>query len=154
MSTSKPMYVFVYGSLLPGLHNHVLLQNSILIEQGTTVGALFSMGAFPALVTNSHLRKPIDLNVKGAVYEIDNNTLLDLDALEGYVDGAAHNLYERVTVDVTLNSGAVVQAFAYAASEYILQSIIEMHLPQVHNGDWKAWADRYVTPYRDADLAI
>lgn len=153
MSQSQ-LRVFVYGSLLPGLHNHPLIQGAEEVSSGTITGVLFSMGAFPALVTNDHLREPVDLQVKGIVYNIDTDILADLDALEGYVQGADYNLYERILVDVSLPSGEKISAFVYAASAYILRDIVECRLPQVNNGDWAAWAARYVTPYRNSVLEI
>lgn len=152
--SNTPIRVFVYGSLLPGLHNHQLIRGASEVSAGTITGVLFSMGAFPALVTNAHLREPVDLQVKGIVYDIDSGILADLDALEGYVQGADYNLYERILVDVTLPSGEKLAAFVYAGSEYILRDIVECRLPQVPNGDWAAWAARYVTPYRDSVLEI
>lgn len=153
--TSPTMHkVFVYGSLLPGLQNNFFLETARQVSSGTIVGLLFSMGAFPALVTNTFLSEPTTDTVKGMLYEVNDFTLMDLDSLEGYLPGRAGNLYERELVPVTLPSGEIVEAYVYSGSLRILQSIIHDRLPHVPDGDWMLWAERYIIPHLAKDLAI
>lgn len=146
--------VFVYGSLLPGLQNSFLLDGSSAVGAGKTTGLLFSMGAFPAVVLNKYLTEPTDATIKGMVYQVSPEVLADLDALEGYVEGMRGNLYDRDTVSVQMETGNVIEALIYNASPRIINMILSNQLPYVENGDWMAWAVRYVTPHLDKVLEI
>lgn len=70
--------VFVYGSLKRGYHNHHLLMHSRFIGTGRTPPRfdLLDLGSFPAAIAGKH-------QMTGEVFEIDNETLKDLDRLEG-----------------------------------------------------------------------
>lgn len=95
--------VFVYGSLKAGYHNHNTLANSPLISTGTTEPnyQMISFGSFPALIEG-------DKAYEGEIYEVDNNTLQQLDYLEGYPD-----FYNRSQVDIELPNGDVQKCWVY-----------------------------------------
>jgi gamma-glutamylcyclotransferase (GGCT)/AIG2-like uncharacterized protein YtfP len=86
--------VFVYGTLMQGYGNHRLLENSRFVAQATTSApaTLVNVGWFPAITTLDAGPCP----VAGEVYEVNAETLANLDRLEG-----VPSLYtrERVTVD-------------------------------------------------------
>lgn len=72
--------IAVYGSLKQGFGNHRLLSNSKflgadVIPSGYT---MYSLGGFPAIVEGGS--NPLLVEV----YEVDRNTLIQLDGLEGH----------------------------------------------------------------------
>ena len=89
-----PSRVFVYGSLLRGLHNHHLLHTAkltrapantaaaefVLVDSGS--GYPFALAADRAWASDA--RKPSVL--LGEVYEVSDATLSQLDTLEGHPD--------------------------------------------------------------------
>lgn len=71
--------VFVYGSLKIGYSNHVVLRGADYVGEDTTADPawyMFSMGGFPGVVRGDKL-------ITGEVYEVDDEGLSHLDALEG-----------------------------------------------------------------------
>jgi len=148
LDPSSTMFsVFVYGSLLPGLHNHILIRHAECIGDGEISGVLFSMGAFPAIVPLRFFKdKTLTNTVKGKVYQVDRDTMSDLDTLEGYTPGSHSNLYDRAIVPVHMKSGSTLDAFVYQASHYIVSNIAQGQNPIVPEGDWATYARHYVTP--------
>lgn len=116
--------VFVYGSLMRGFGNHVLLQDQTFIGNATVAEfALHSLGGFPAAV-------PDDGNagdIRGEVYEVDDAALARLDRLEGHP-----TFYERQDVEVwseNLNGYLPAQMYVY-------QHHVDAPVP---NGDWREY---------------
>jgi len=85
-------YVFTYGTLKQGFGNHRLLETSKYISTTTTTEKYFmgSYSAFPIVIENN-----ADYNIVGEVYEVSDDTMYQLDLLEG--NGT---LYQRKTVRV------------------------------------------------------
>jgi gamma-glutamylcyclotransferase (GGCT)/AIG2-like uncharacterized protein YtfP len=138
-------FVFVYGSLLPGLHNHILIQHADCLGDGEIPGVLFSLGTFPALVPLKFFQdKTLKNMVHGKVYAVDSDTLSDLDTLEGYTPGAHNNLYDRELVPVRMHDGSTKGAFVYQASYQIVRDISRGGYPPVPDGKWGAFAQKYV----------
>jgi len=73
-------YVFVYGTLKKGYPNHRYLENSDFMGNATINGTLLDIGSFPALLPK---KEGDNSQVIGEVYGIDNETLANLDSLEG-----------------------------------------------------------------------
>jgi len=122
--------VFVYGSLLEGLHNHsVLGKHKKLVGTGNIKG--FNMwsinDAFPAIMP---VRKGI---IVGEVYEVDDETMVDLDRLEG--NGF---MYQRELVFVRMKDSELIRAWIYV---YIRQDISKGICPFIPNGDWRTYLD-------------
>lgn len=95
------MKVFVYGTLKRGYGNNRLLTEQTFVGEAFT-GGFFDMinSGFPVLIPNDdgHV-------VKGEVFEIDTNiedTLAQLDALEGYRGEGKNNMYDRKEIRVKL----------------------------------------------------
>jgi gamma-glutamylaminecyclotransferase len=89
-------YVFVYGTLMKGLSNHALLENSEMVAKGEINGRVFDAGSFPALVPPDHSEENwASQTVRGEVYSVDQKTLDRLDILEGHP-----NLYVRKHIAV------------------------------------------------------
>lgn len=98
--------VFVYGSLKKGFSNHSLIANSKFLGSTETVGRnyrMFSLSYFPTVAETDST----DFAVIGELYEVDSNTLRELDLLEG--NG---HLYNRKLVKVYCGLD-VVEAWMY-----------------------------------------
>lgn len=73
-------HVFVYGTLLSGLHNHYLLKDSLFIGyfESKQKMSMFCSG-IPYVFT-----RPAKYSIKGEIYEVDDTVLARLDSLEGH----------------------------------------------------------------------
>ena len=80
--------VYVYGSLKRGYALHSLLAHSTFVGTAMTepLYRLFDLGHYPGLV-----EWPAGLAVHGELYDVDEATLVELDAAEG----VAEELYVR-----------------------------------------------------------
>lgn len=145
--TETDLY-FVYGSLLPGLHNHVVIKDATLISDGSIRGLLVDLGSFPALIPSELLRNPTTETVRGKVYQVtDPLMVLDLDTLEGYDPRSRHNLYEKIQVDVRCADGRQRKANVYAASHLLMQQLSGQE-SLVPDGDWPAHLRNKIELYR------
>ena len=119
--------VFVYGSLLKGLGNHRLLEESTLI--GTTRSPqgfnMVDLGAFPGVLVDEKITEG---TVIGEVYEVDETTMRRLDGLEGY----NRDYPERGMYDKKLITTEFGEAFIYTYNSHFSGST-----KFVENGDWK-----------------
>lgn len=83
--------VFVYGSLLPGLHNHGVISPYIVdSRQGRVRGRLVDFGPYPALIADE------ERTVRGMWMTVTLAALPGLDELEGFLGIEENNEYERV----------------------------------------------------------
>lgn len=134
MNATNPAYdasarhnVFVYGSLLSGLHNHPVI-NPTGAAQGTpgyTLTGQWTMhdlGAFPALRLDD-----AGGQVVGEVYAVDGPTMANLDRLEGFP-----RFYNRREVVVQTATGRVTCWVYYIADATRLR-----RCPRVKNNDWR-----------------
>lgn len=138
----NPRPVFVYGSLLTGLHNHRLLAGVAQTISPATVDdiRLYAQGnAFPyALRQTGEVTKGEVVTVSAEDWLM---TLVQLDSLESYSGPKADNHYNRVLADVTMEDGSTVEAWMYVASDDVAR-VVRKDLPIVPNGDWRAWKQR------------
>lgn len=132
---------FVYGTLRPGEPNYArLLAGQTASEAPATLpgAALFTAGPYPFLVTAPDLLLPGDA-VRGEVVALRppvyRLVLADLDRLEGYVEGGAQNLYERVVAEV-LTAGGPRRAWLYVAGAGALAEIRAGALRRIPGGVW------------------
>jgi len=129
--------VFVYGSLLSGLHNHGCLDGATFLGAARTLSGTWTMrdlGAFPAL---SHDDK--GGSVLGEAYEVDGEVMARLDRLEGFP-----RFYTRSLVRVALR-GRCIDAWVYHIEG-------RERGPVVPKNDWRTYlADR--EGIDDADLS-
>ena len=123
-------YVFFYGTLMtpfnrPGRQR--VDPHLAYIGRGRISAALFDLGIYPAAVPAS------DGRVLGEVYEVTNAdaVLRVLDEIEGYrTDEPEASLYTRVKTTVTLDIGAVVEAWAYFYNAPLGRA------PRIESGDY------------------
>ena len=113
--------LFVYGSLLEGLGNHRYLMGARLVRHARTAPAytLVSLGGFPGLLEVGTTR------VVGEVYEVDDETLVAVDRLEGH---PGH--YERVPIRLERR---------FRAEGYVLRRAGAASYPIVEGGDWRRY---------------
>jgi len=117
--------VFVYGSLMTGLHNHHYLAEARRSGEATIAAgkfAMISLGAFPGLILD-----PQGATVPGELYDVDGDTLAELDRLEGHP-----RCYRRRLVYVTCE-GNPVTALVYVLNSPRFQETL------VPDNDWRAF---------------
>lgn len=97
--------IFVYGSLREGMYNYdkYLKGNSIFLGYGYVKGSLYSLKgvSYPAILEGKE-------NILGEVYEIDDELLKEIDALEEYVPGDPNNDYNRILTTIYMQDGTTV----------------------------------------------
>ncbi len=110
--------VFVYGTLRQGESNHGLLGGRVPRRVVCTRAAweLVDLGAFPALLPGGTTA------VLGEVYEVDDDTLAELDILEGHPD-----YYQRQVI--ALDDGTVAHAYVMRREEVTDPT-------RITSGDW------------------
>ena len=114
MSTELPRFVFVYGTLLPGLAPAAIadvVATLRVVGAGTVPGRLYHLGAYPGCILDADCGGVIH----GQVMEIPDQAVLErLDGYEGY---AAHDdagsLFLRTVCDVTLGDGNQLRSWVY-----------------------------------------
>ena len=113
--------VFVYGSLLSGLHNHqAFLGSCKKLADAEIYGEMFSLGSFPAVISGKDV-------IKGEVYLLSPEQVKRLDFLE------SHPMwYRRTRVDSTVGE---VQTYLYVDEEELIE------YPRVNSGDWRAYLE-------------
>jgi gamma-glutamylcyclotransferase (GGCT)/AIG2-like uncharacterized protein YtfP len=114
--------VFVYGSLLSGLHNHDVLGGARCVGLGETAPSytMVSLGAYPGVVEGGRGR------VVGEVYEVNATTLARLDRLEGHP-----RFYTRKWVRLVDGSEAWM---------YVLPWAHARRGERIPGGDWRSVA--------------
>ena len=112
--------LFVYGTLMKGMRNHVYLEKAQFVGEATTEPKyeLMSNGSIPAMRDGKE-------TVRGELYEVDDETLSSLDVLEE----VNSKLYEKREIEI---SGK--KAVAYLGSSIFNFDTWE-HVP---NGDYRA----------------
>lgn len=96
--------LFVYGTLKRGFGNHDLLSESRFLGKAVTKDkyALYESG-----IPFVFKYQPVS-RIKGEVYEVSNDTLTNIDALEGHP-----YWYRREKVPVILEDGREMEAWIY-----------------------------------------
>jgi gamma-glutamylaminecyclotransferase len=124
--------VFVYGSLLSGLHNHRLLAGATPLGRAETGPAdflLLDLGGVPGAIG---VAPEAGHRIRGEVYDVDGPTLDRLDALEGHP-----RFYRRERVALLMAAGGREEAWMYllaAPGDYPARMY-----PRLPHGDWRAY---------------
>ena len=94
------MYLFVYGTLMKGFHNHYLIENFPFLGEYETVETFHLIGAkskaFPYLTSYKMSDNIPFTRVKGEIYNVSNEVIQRLDNLEGHPV-----VYIRRVIEVT-----------------------------------------------------
>jgi gamma-glutamylcyclotransferase (GGCT)/AIG2-like uncharacterized protein YtfP len=117
--------VFVYGTLRRGSAGAMAIRfpNSKFIAEAQVSGSLYDLGAYPGLLTNES-----NSLVIGEVYEVDDETLNELDEFEAASD------YLRKQVEISVGTHRRI-GWTYEPSleSYSLRTLIK-------SGDWIEYA--------------
>lgn len=117
--------VFVYGSLRKGASNAWRMERTRFIGSATVSGTLVKVDWYPGLVLKG------DTAVKGEVYEVDEQTLAELDAFEGIVSDEVYNgEYKRIKGKVQFEHDETCECFIYEWQLGVAAYEV------VANGDW------------------
>ena len=111
------MKLAVYGTLRNGDNNTGRVKNTSLVYPGHQ--------RFPAMIQ--------DYNGKGTVVEVHDVTSEDIAQYDMY-EGINIGLYDRVKVDVELDSGDKERVWAYVAGPRLLKMVDVFE--EIPNGDW------------------
>jgi len=105
------MYVFVYGTLKRGFSSHDLLEDSSFICETRTKEefAMVDLNLFPGVIKNKKISR-----IQGEVYDLDTNTLKQIDMYEG-------KWYSREKVE--LEAGFTAQMYFLIKNPFDLQDI-------------------------------
>lgn len=97
--------LFIYGTLKKGyIFNDKYLASAMFIGPVvTSTDYSLYVDGLPFMV-----QERADKGVKGELYEVDDETLDSIDALEGHP-----NVYKRCVIDVYMPDGSKVGAWAY-----------------------------------------
>lgn len=124
--------VFVYGSLMPDLHNHHYMQQSTYLKSCSTLPeyTMYSLGSFPGVCEGGTTA------IQGVLYCVDARTLSKLDQLEDHP-----NWYKRKVVQLpdVLSQNS---AWMYILPQHELQNMPASVVP---NGDWDTFQDTVLT---------
>ena len=110
---SEPKHIFVYGTLRADHDHHMarrLLAQARFVGRGRAPGRLYDCGWYPAALFDETEKRQI----VGDVFALnpDGRLLAELDAYE-----AGDPNYTRVPLDVTLDNGGAVVAWAYGVTK-------------------------------------
>jgi gamma-glutamylcyclotransferase (GGCT)/AIG2-like uncharacterized protein YtfP len=115
-----PDHLFVYGTLRADSGHPMarrLRAGARHVGRGSAPGSLYDFGDHPGAVFARDSR----YRVKGDVFRLGSNprVLTDLDRYEGVSgdDNADETFFHRVVVEVKLDNGETVEAWAYALNE-------------------------------------
>lgn len=125
-------YIFIYGTLLPGLRLHPHMRTGSMIAAAQCHAYLYDLGEYPGMV-RSVLGDPSC--VKGEVYTVDESLLNQLDELEGVVSGddaASLYLRQRILLEKPAELKSV-EVWSYFYNRPV------QGCPRVHSGDYKAY---------------
>jgi gamma-glutamylcyclotransferase (GGCT)/AIG2-like uncharacterized protein YtfP len=111
------MKLAVYGTLRNGNKNTGRVDNTSLVYPGHQ--------RFPAMIQ--------DYKGKGTVVEVHDVTSEDLAQYDMY-EGINIGLYERVKVDVDMDSGDKIKTWVYVAGQRLLDMVDIFE--EIPNGDW------------------
>ncbi|WP_411955287.1 gamma-glutamylcyclotransferase [Alkalibacillus sp. S2W] len=119
-------YVFVYGTLRYGERNHrIIAEEKLIAYQASIQGRMVDTElGFPAVVLDDSSW------VYGEVYEVSEETLIKINALEGY-EPKQDPYYERVQVEVKTDYG-----FLNAYTYYMVAHQVK-EWSTIASGDWR-----------------
>jgi gamma-glutamylcyclotransferase (GGCT)/AIG2-like uncharacterized protein YtfP len=114
--------IFVYGTLLRGQVNHLLMMSDAAFVRDACTAAryeLVDLGGYPALLEDGHTA------VSGEIYEVDDELLEELDVFE-----EVPFLYQRKPIQL-------VDGYVDA---YVMPRHRAVGAPRIADGDWRSLA--------------
>jgi len=129
--TEKTPYVFVYGTLMSGYSNNRLLSSSEMIDTATTEEEFTLLAhSFPYLVEEDGKSY-----VSGEIYKVSEDTLTNLDSLEGHP-----TWYERKVIKVITETGDRLEAWAY----FMPKSKLNGSAKLIESGSYREYTEEKV----------
>lgn len=145
------MNVFVYGSLMSGMHNHALLERYEAQRVGGVARtrpempwALFDLGSYPAMAVPAGEEMEVDAKgnpltrVVGEVWEVGPAGLAALDRLEG----VASRYYRRTAMLVEVETLGEYPSEMVLAAAYVQTWEQVQGRTRVPGGDWREYLRR------------
>ena len=130
--------IFVYGSLLSGMGNHVIIEKAKKLGTcKSPIGfEMIDLGYFPGALHTGNLNS----SLIGEVYEVDDYTFSRVNMLEGYNPmNPELGLYNR-TLIATDFGPAHIYTYNRSSADY--------HSRLVANGDWRTYlSNKYKSRY-------
>lgn len=116
--------ITVYGSLLSGLHNHYIIENSKMLGSFRTKPefSLYSLSSYPGIKTGGNTEVLME------VYEVDDKTARRVDNLEGYSPDRPATFYDKVPI---ITPWGIASVYIY------VNDIPEDRL--VESGNWREY---------------
>jgi gamma-glutamylaminecyclotransferase len=136
------MYLFVYGTLMKGFHNHHIIENFPFLGEYETVNKFHLVGAkskaFPYL-TKYEISPIIPFTrVKGEVYYVSNEVIQRLDNLEGHPV-----VYTRQSIEVT-DGISILNVNCYILDNEELAEQVKNNLgirfDSIPSGNWRDYS--------------
>jgi gamma-glutamylcyclotransferase (GGCT)/AIG2-like uncharacterized protein YtfP len=122
--------VFFYGTLMSPFNRAARLRvvdHLVYVDRGSISAALFDLGIYPAAVPAS------DARAWGELYQMTHPAIVlqDLDEFEGCcTEEPESSLYTRALTPVTLDGGAIVDAWVYFYNAPLGRA------ERIHSGDY------------------
>lgn len=128
--SSNSIHVFVYGSLMRGLHNHHCLTGARFLDTAETLDrfVMYNLGYYPGVMPTG--RKDA-ATVKGELYTVSQDTLDRLDSLEDHPD-------HYIRTSTKLASGRTAWMYIYRGQRPLETAIVP-------NGDWREFKKKSQT---------
>jgi gamma-glutamylcyclotransferase (GGCT)/AIG2-like uncharacterized protein YtfP len=110
---SEPQHLFVYGTLRAESDHPMarrLRSQARLVGEGSVPGRLYDVGWYPAGVFDANEKR----RIRGDVFALPSGDklLAEMDTYEG-----TDSQYARVPLDVALDDGSTITAWAYVVRE-------------------------------------
>lgn len=131
--------VFVYGTLLEGLHNHHLLEGSRKVGAGWSVEKMVMRHKGVPFVS----RQEAVCVIRGEVYEVNAQTLRRLDKLEGHP-----TWYRREEIEVEVEGGPGGRAWVYLLGDMGEGATL------IGDGDYRAFVQRRAQQEQGAGCTV
>jgi gamma-glutamylaminecyclotransferase len=141
------MYVFVYGTILSGMRNNHRVKGCKLIGKAETTKQFYMTSlnscCYPMVSYNQIHSTQNPTTIKGEVYEINHETLQDLDYLEGHP-----NFYTRQSIEVKIEDGDTMNAFCYIILQPDIMKEVSLDYEErseaINDGDWRGYYMKFL----------
>jgi gamma-glutamylcyclotransferase (GGCT)/AIG2-like uncharacterized protein YtfP len=133
-------HLFVYGTLRQNQNhemNRVMSQQAQLVGSGKVMARLYDLGDYPGIVLSSSEEEWVVGEVYGIAREKAPGLLRALDDYEGLgPDAPLPHEYGRITVEVQLDGGKALMAWAYVLADP------DPKYPRIAGSDYLEWKRR------------
>jgi len=120
----KQHKIFVYGTLMKGYGNNALLKDAKFVGKGISLNKYCMLASGIPFVNPN---EPVS-NIKGEVYELNDEQLERADRLEGHP-----NWYYRSPIKVMMENGDIITAEIY------FNETDRSGLSVIKNGDYRSY---------------